>query len=616
MKNIWQKNIATGILISIFAIEVFLPMVALAELGDDPVEVGPRNPIIQRPPGNIDVSTLPTGGRSNPQSIKADCSTKGVSNFVLATLFKALNAGGGADKTSILGFKPPEIFPDINYDVTLDVGSCVTSLLETGARYAFARFKKRLLDRLTDDTIAWINGETDGRPRFFNKPFSQILLETADQAAGDALMDLGLGEVCSPFRARINLELNYRQGPVQDAVRCTISQVIDNFEEFGKDFSKGNWLAYSESLKPQNNPWGATLIAKDAAQRAYQKQAGEKQLEILAGRGYVAEKKCTAWTLYADTSGSGSWTKVPDISADISSYPYPDKPPTPQSAEQLRAESTLGKKVYKLSWRCSQVITTVPGDLYAAANSTAFTKDYDLVVNSDDLTPYLEAIFDAAMNRLIKKGADGLMAAVFQGEENGSLRSDNTTGRAPTVLDPINNKDDKNFIDNSKDHEQFANPQATLAKTLEILIASSTISLTKTSSTLKIVLASSTQFKTEVDALATCESNRFGSSTLCTTTQNIQTEANDRYNSVKNTRISLNNAKENIDLFSKLDKNYSEPILSAAVDTMSGIYRALEEINSALIAEKKNIEDKMKTTDVKNQLMLCQAPSQPYSCKP
>ncbi len=616
MKNIWQKNIATGILISIFAIEVFLPMVALAELGDDPVEVGPRNPIIQRPPGNIDVSTLPTGGRSNPQSIKADCSTKGVSNFVLATLFKALNAGGGADKTSILGFKPPEIFPDINYDVTLDVGSCVTSLLETGARYAFARFKKRLLDRLTDDTIAWINGETDGRPRFFNKPFSQILLETADQAAGDALMDLGLGEVCSPFRARINLELNYRQRPVQDAVRCTISQVIDNFEEFGKDFSKGNWLAYSESLKPQNNPWGATLIAKDAAQRAYQKQTADKQLEIAVSRGYKSEKKCTVWSLYAEF-GQGEWKIVPNIIKDISKHPYPDEKIEVLATEKVRAQSEFpGKTIRNFSWRCDQQITTAPADLYADVNSTAFTKDYDFVVNSDDLTPYLEAIFDAAMNRLIKKGADGLMAAVFQGEENGSLRSDNTTGRAPTVLDPINNKDDKNFIDNSKDHEQFANPQATLAKTLEILIASSTISLTKTSSTLKIVLASSTQFKTEVDALATCESNRFGSSTLCTTTQNIQTEANDRYNSVKNTRISLNNAKENIDLFSKLDKNYSEPILSAAVDTMSGIYRALEEINSALIAEKKNIEDKMKTTDIKNQLMLCQAPSQPYSCKP
>lgn len=606
MKNIWQKNIATGILISIFAMEVFLPITIFAQ----------SNPIIQPPPSSNNdpglIGPPDPNNKYNPQSVKSDCSTKGVINFGLATLFKALNAGGGADKTSILGFKLPEIFPEVSYDPTLDIGSCVSSILETGARYAFARFKKRLLDRLTDDTIAWINGETDGRPRFFNKPFSQILLETADQAAGDALMDLGLGEVCSPFRARINLELNYRQRPVQDAVRCTISQVIDNFEEFGKDFSKGNWLAYSESLKPQNNPWGATLIAKDAAQRAYQKQAGEKQLEILAGRGYVAEKKCTAWTLHAEF-GAGEWRVVPNISKDISNHPYPDEKIEVQNTEKIRAENEFpGKTINNLSWRCSQTITTVPGDLYAAANSTAFTKDYDFVVNSDDLTPYLEAIFDAAMNRLIKKGADGLMSVAF-GKD--SLKSNNTTGRTPTTLDP-NNSVDKNFIDNSKDHEQFANPQVALANALAVLVASSTNSLAKTSSTLTIVLASSTQFKTDVDALATCESLRFGSSTVCNTTKTIQTETNDRHNSIKNTRISLNNAKENINLFSKLNKDYSEPILSAAVDTMSGIYKALDQINSALIAEKKNIEDKMKISDVKNQLILCQAPSQPYSCKP
>ncbi len=616
MKNIWQKNIATGILISIFAIEVFLPVITLGQVIAPINPIGLQQPTIQ-PPANIKLETQPLGGGYDTTTIKADCSTKGVLNYGIALLFKSVNALGGTAESSVVGNKPPNPFPEINYDVTLDVGSCVNSLLETGARYAFARFKKRLLDRLTDDTIAWINGETDGRPRFFNKPFSQILLETADQAAGDALMDLGLGEVCSPFRARINLELSARR-PVQDAVRCTISQVIGNFEEFGKDFSKGNWLAYSESLKPQNNPWGATLIAKDAAQRAYQKQTADKQLEIAVSRGYKSEKKCTVWGLYAEF-GPGEWKLVPNIYKDISKHPYPDEKIEVMATERVVAESKFpGKDIKNLSWRCDQQITTAPADLYADVNSTAFTKDYDFVVNSDDLTPYLEAIFDAAMNRLIKKGADGLMAAVFQGEENGSLRSDNTTGRAPTVLDPVNNEDDKNFIDNSKDHEQFANPQATLAKTLEILIASSTNSLVKTSSTLTIVLASSTQFKGYMDELVLCETKpeRFGPDNACPNTKTAQTEATDRYNSVKNTRISLNNAKENIDLFSKLDKNYSEPILSAAVDTMSGIYRALEEINSALIAEKKNIEDKMKTTDVKNQLMLCQAPSQPYSCKP
>jgi hypothetical protein len=610
MKNIWQKNIATTILISIFAVEVFLPITVFAV--DTLAPQGTQQSSIIQPASSVILEKQAVGDEYNPSTIKSDCSTKAILNFGIATLFKNTIGRGNLD----LGFLKIDLAVDQNYNYVLDIGSCVSSLLETGARYAFARFKKRLLDRLTDDTIAWINGETDGRPRFFNKPFSQILLETADQSAGDALMDLGLGEVCSPFRARINLELSYRPRPVQDAVRCTISQVIDNFEEFGKDFSKGNWLAYSESLKPQNNPWGATLIAKDAAQRAYQKQASEKQLEILTGRGYTTEKKCMAWNLYAEIGGSNQWQVLSGETADINNFPHPDTPPLISKNDVAAMASKKNLKITNLKWKCSSQTTTIPGDLIATANSTAFTKDYDFVVNSDDLTPYLEAIFDAAMNRLIKKGADGLMAAAFKGSD-ASLRSDNTTGRAPTVLDP-NNKDDQNFIENSKDQEQFANPRKALADNLKILIASSTISLAKASSTLNVVLASSTQFKGYMDELANCEikPERFGPDNVCPNTKTAQTEATDRYNSVKNTKISLNNAQENIDLFSKLDKDYSEPILSAAVDTMSGIYQALEEINSALIAEKKNIEDKLKTTDIKNQLISCLAPSQPYTCKP
>lgn len=609
----WQKFLSGVVLGSLLGMEILLPTITFAQNLNAPSFQLPNTPEFYKPEIpellNIEPLKLEKGDEYNPASIKADCSTKGLLNYGVAFLFKSVNTLGGAAEGSALGTKPPNPFPEVNYDVTLDVGSCVKSLLETGARYAFAKFKKRLLDRLTDDTIAWINGETDGRPKFFTQPFYKVLQEAADAAAGDALMDLGLGEICSPFRTQINIELSARR-PVQEAVRCTISQVIDNFEEFGKDFSKGNWLAYSESLKPQNNPWGATLIAKDAAQRAYQKRAANEQLEIAVSRGYKSEKKCTVWSFYVEF-GPGEWKIVSSIiPRDISKHPDPKEKIVVSEAEKTFARNEFPEKTIRnYSWRCDQQITTAPADLYADVNSTAFTKDYDFVVNTDDLTPYFNAIFDAATNRLIKKSSDGLMAWAFNKDGDASIRSDNSVGRASTPLNPSDPNDAK-FIKEEKN----INPRAALANSLAVLVASSTNSLAKTSSTLTIVLASSTQFKGYLDELVLCETKTPERS--CANTKTAQTEATDRYNSIKNTRISLNNAKENIDLFSKLDKNYSEPILSAAVDTMSGIYKALEQINSALIAEKKNIEDKMKITDVKNQLMLCQAPSQPYTCKP
>lgn len=586
---------------SVIAGSIFIPS-ALAQAQS--VNTSNIQPI-QYPPSNLNLKPQSVEEINSPESIKSDCSTKGIINFGVATLFKAIHAGGGADKTSILGFKIPEVFPDINYDVTLDVGSCVSSLLETGARYAFAKFKKRLLDRLTDDTIAWINGETDGRPKFFNQPFSQVLLDAADAAVGDALLDLGLGEVCSPFRARINLELTARR-PVQEAVRCTLSQVVDNFEAFGQDFSQGGWLAYSETLKPQNNPWGATLIAKDALQKAYQKKTEEKQLEIIAGQGYTQEKKCLAWTFYVEVDRSNNWKTI-NINKDTKKYSNPEKAPPVEDEEKSLASRNFGN-ILGYKWVCSQISNTIPGILIKDINSSAFTKDYDYVVNSDDLTPYLEAIFDAAVNRLIKRGADGLM----QGTRD--LFSNNSENREATKLD-TNNPADKNFIENSKDYEQAVKPQKALAANLKVVLASSTLALKKASSTLVIVLASSTQFKKDMDELAACEINKFGAEGTCSATKTAKDEVDLIYSGVSNTRISLNNAQANIDTYSVLNENYSEPVLTAAVGAISGIYTALQEIDSALLAQKKIIEEKMKTTDIKNQLMFCQQ-NTGYSCKP
>jgi hypothetical protein len=610
MSNSWQKFWGGIILGSLLSVEVLLPTVIFAQ--EIPIIPGVDDTLNQAMEKEFGKASEDASQRIDdmfdPASVKSDCSTKGIINFGIATLFKTLYAGGGSDRASVLGFQVPEIFPDISYDHSLDIGSCVSSLLETGARYAFAKFKKRLLDRLTDDTIAWINGETDGRPKFFNQPFSQVLLDAADAAAGDALLDLGLGEVCSPFRAQINLELSARR-PVQEAVRCTISEVIDNFEAFGQDFSQGNWLAYSESLKPQNNPWGATLIAKEAMQKAYQQKAAQKEVEFLAGRGYESVKKCLAWTLYAEVGGANQWKPVPAIGKDLENHPYPDKIPEVLETEKTVARSNFpGKTINNFVWRCDHIATTIPGDLLAQANSEAFTKDYDYVVNTDDLTPYLNAIFDAATNRLIKRGADGLMRGTRD------LFSNNSENRTATPLNP-DNPVDKNFIDKSADYQQYADPQAGLAKDLTALLASSTEALIKASSTLTIVLASSTQFKKDLDELAICETNRFGSSSVCAATKAGQDEANLIYSGVSNTRISLNNAQINIETFSKLTAGSSATILSAAIDRIRGIYLALEEINAALLVQKKTIEEKMKTTDVKNQKTFCDQ-NNGYSCRP
>ncbi len=65
-----------------------------------------------------------------------------------------------------------------------------------------------------------------------------------------------------------------------------------NINNFRKDFRDGGWVAYSTSLQPQNNIFGATLMASNELARRAEKASGASWSEALAGGGFLSTKKC------------------------------------------------------------------------------------------------------------------------------------------------------------------------------------------------------------------------------------------------------------------------------------------------------------------------------------
>lgn len=146
---------------------------------------------------------------------------------------------------------------------------------------------RQILAMMTNEIINWING--GGTPRFVSD-WGGFLKDAADAAAG-AFIDeyLGQGWLCEPFDLDIKIAL-LPEPKFEERVKCTLSDVVDNIEDFYDDFSKGGWRAWVELTKPRNNIYGAYFLALDAKMGAAASAREAAEKEAMAGSGFLGEK--------------------------------------------------------------------------------------------------------------------------------------------------------------------------------------------------------------------------------------------------------------------------------------------------------------------------------------
>src|SRR5690606_1528490 len=120
------------------------------------------------------------------------------------------------------------------------------------------------------------------------------LRDIADQVAGDFIYGSELGFLCSPFELDVRAALDIQYQESQDfgsQVQCTLSDVVNNVENFGQSFS--NWSDWFQiTTRPQNNPYGAMLMAQ-AELDARIRNAQGQELELLDwGEGFLSMRQC------------------------------------------------------------------------------------------------------------------------------------------------------------------------------------------------------------------------------------------------------------------------------------------------------------------------------------
>jgi len=216
---------------------------------------------------------------------------------------------------------------------------------------------KRIIDYIVDQTIVWIQG--GGQPKFVTD-WDGFLKDAANIAFDQVIKDVGLAQLCSPFKLQVQISLLPVQ-QFQQRIDCTLDDVVKNIEDFYNDFEKGGWIAYNEAWQPQGNYYGEMLMIHDEmiTRGALAKEAAEK--EALAGKGFLSVKKC----LEQDEEGT-----------------------------------------------CIKEEIVTPGDTVGVAVASAITSDTQWAANIQSWTA---ALINAVINRVIKEGV-----GVMKGSEESS----------------------------------------------------------------------------------------------------------------------------------------------------------------------------------------------------
>ncbi len=161
------------------------------------------------------------------------------------------------------------------------------------------------LNRITAQTVNWINSGFQGGPAFVTNP-GQFFLDLADEQASIFLSKNGtLNQLCTPFRAEVRLALirNYMdEGRGQYS--CTLGRILDNYEQFTSDFNQGGWDSWLEiTQNNSNNPFGAYIEAETQLQKNIDSQVRKYTAQLSQGRGLLSFERCPDGEDYIDDNG-------------------------------------------------------------------------------------------------------------------------------------------------------------------------------------------------------------------------------------------------------------------------------------------------------------------------
>jgi hypothetical protein len=200
-------------------------------------------------------------------------------------------------------------FGGIVFDPTVNgsiIGSKATDVTKWGLD-GLAWFAAKLaVQKLTAQTVNWINSGFKGNPAYITDPGS-FFLGVADRTASAYLSDKSnaMNALCSPFRAKVRLALVKNYISDNQTYSCSLGTLLNNYNSFTRDFSQGGWNAwFTMTQTNQNNPYGSYIDAKNQLSIEIGTQQAKYQQQLNWGQGFLSFETCRSGTTYTKEDGS------------------------------------------------------------------------------------------------------------------------------------------------------------------------------------------------------------------------------------------------------------------------------------------------------------------------
>ena len=179
----------------------------------------------------------------------------------------------------LIALKKMEIYKDVANWVT-QLGQWVKEELMKTLR---DQIVKAMVDEINKQTVAWIQG--NGSPRFVDD-WQGFLKDAAMEGVNQTISQSQMADLCVPFAFQLQLALIPETKPISQKAKCTISDIVANVEDFYENFENGGWLAYGESLKPENNLYMQLAMFDDDMKIRSTATEEKKKQEAGAGSGF------------------------------------------------------------------------------------------------------------------------------------------------------------------------------------------------------------------------------------------------------------------------------------------------------------------------------------------
>ena len=276
---------------------------------------------------------------------------------------------------------------------------------------------KQMLDKITQDTINWINSGFKGEPLYVKDPNS-LFRSIADTEVYNFATLVGFGQGNYPFGRDFALSLigTYKNKFQQNA-QFSLNRYVStgNYKDFYTNFNYGGWEAWLGAVaNPANNPIGFNIIASEEIAKRTQdntnsyfgrndkSKINELRASISQSNGFLDMKKCVesaggpSLPYVAATQSTGG-----TVFSDDDWYAIANDP-----------NQSDGARMVAKSHICTKYETTTPGTVVSEQLTSALGNPLKSLDLNADFSDSLSAIFDALLNQLASQGLNALSNAM------------------------------------------------------------------------------------------------------------------------------------------------------------------------------------------------------------